>query len=69
MIIGLDTGSTTVKISVLDEKDTVIFTEYRRHFSDIKKTVYQILSEAANLLDDGMIRIAVNNPYQFYYRF
>ena len=31
--IGIDVGSTTVKMIVLDKKDNVLYKEYRRHFS------------------------------------
>ncbi len=35
--MGIDVGSTTVKVVVLDENNNTLFAEYRRHFSDIKK--------------------------------
>ena len=34
--VGLDVGSTTVKIIVMDEKLNIIHKDYRRHFSDTK---------------------------------
>ena len=34
--MGIDVGSTTVKTVVLD-RDLVVFKEYKRHFSDVKK--------------------------------
>ena len=34
--MGIDVGSTTVKVVVLDENNNTLFAEYRRHFSDIK---------------------------------
>ena len=37
--MGIDVGSTTVKVVVLDENNNTLFAEYRRHFSDIKSTV------------------------------
>ena len=42
--VGIDVGSTTVKIVVLD-KDTVVFEKYTRHFSDVKKAVKEVLIE------------------------
>ena len=36
--MGIDVGSTTVKTVILD-RDEIIFKEYRRHFSDVKKAV------------------------------
>lgn len=37
--VGIDIGSTTVKSVVMDENKNVIYTLYKRHFSDTKKTV------------------------------
>ena len=43
--IGLDVGSTTVKIAILDEKDTLVFSHYQRHFSDVQHTVSNLLQK------------------------
>ena len=37
--IGLDVGSTTVKVIVMDESLKIIYSSYERHFSDTKNTV------------------------------
>ena len=42
--IGIDIGSTTVKVVAM-EKDKILYEEYRRHFSDTKKTVHDLLEE------------------------
>lgn len=44
--VGLDVGSTTVKIVILDEKDNILYSKYQRHYSDIRKTIYDVLTEA-----------------------
>ena len=44
--MGIDIGSTTVKVVLADEKNEIAFARYRRHFSEIKKTVKDILKEA-----------------------
>ena len=49
--VGIDVGSTTVKIVVLD-KDKVIFKKYTRHFSDVKKAVKEVLIEVYENRDD-----------------
>ena len=36
--VGLDVGSTTVKIVVMNEDKEIIYKDYRRHFSDTKNT-------------------------------
>ncbi|MDR1440058.1 MAG: 2-hydroxyglutaryl-CoA dehydratase, partial [Clostridiales bacterium] len=41
--IGLDVGSTTVKTAILDESFRLIHHRYQRHFSDIRKTISELL--------------------------
>ena len=41
--IGLDVGSTTVKIVVMDSNKNTIYKDYQRHFSDTKNTVCNVL--------------------------
>lgn len=43
--IGLDVGSTTVKIAILDDKDNLVFSHYQRHFSDVQHTVSNLLQK------------------------
>ena len=44
--MGIDIGSTTVKVVLADAENKIAFSRYRRHFSEIKKTVKDILKEA-----------------------
>ncbi|MBP3708759.1 MAG: 2-hydroxyacyl-CoA dehydratase [Clostridia bacterium] len=43
--VGLDVGSTTVKIVVLDSHLNIIYQNYERHFSDTKNTVCNVLEK------------------------
>ena len=43
--LGLDVGSTTVKIVILDEVESILYCKYQRHYSDIKVTVASMLEE------------------------
>lgn len=43
--VGLDVGSTTVKIIVMDTNKNTIYKDYQRHFSDTKNTVCKVLEE------------------------
>ena len=45
--IGLDVGSTTVKVVVMDKNEETIHSSYTRHFSDTKNTVCTVLRELA----------------------
>ncbi len=44
--LGIDIGSTTVKIAILDEKDNLLFSDYQRHFANIRETLSNLLKEA-----------------------
>ncbi len=48
--MGIDIGSTTVKVVLTDDENEMVFSRYRRHFSEIQKTVMEILQEAKNEL-------------------
>lgn len=43
--IGIDVGSTTVKMVVMNNKKEILYSEYRRHFSDTKKTIKDLFNE------------------------
>ena len=45
--VGLDIGSTTIKIVVLDESKKILYSSYTRHFSDTKNTLFEVLSKLA----------------------
>ncbi|GCD11093.1 2-hydroxyacyl-CoA dehydratase [Clostridium tagluense] len=57
--VGLDVGSTTVKIVVLNQQEKIIYSKYQRHFSDIKSTIADMLYEAYNNFKDCNITIMV----------
>ncbi len=46
--IGLDVGSTTIKIIIINNQQEIIYKDYRRHFSDTKNSVCEILEEIIN---------------------
>ena len=51
-LLGIDIGSTTVKIAVLDQKNTLLFADYRRHHADIRGTLSALINEALDELGD-----------------
>jgi len=57
--VGLDIGSTTIKMVVIDSNKNIVYKNYLRHFSDIKGTVYLLFDEVSPLLKDSFIKIAV----------
>ena len=44
--LGIDIGSTTVKIAILDNTDKLIFSDYERHYANIQETVALLLQRA-----------------------
>ena len=44
--LGIDIGSTTVKIAILDEENEVLFSDYERHFANIQETLSDLLGRA-----------------------
>ncbi|MDP3387843.1 MAG: acyl-CoA dehydratase activase-related protein [Eubacteriales bacterium] len=57
--VGLDIGSTTVKIVVVDSNYNIIHKEYKRHYSDVRKTVVTIIKNAEVVLKNQRIKINV----------
>lgn len=41
--LGIDIGSTTVKIAILDSENEVLFSDYERHFANIQETLSDLL--------------------------
>lgn len=56
---GLDVGSTTVKLVVLDENDKLVYGKYQRHFSNIKNTVTELIEDACKSLSEVLMTIMV----------
>ena len=57
--VGLDVGSTTVKIVVLNNNLEVIFQDYQRHYSDTKNTICTVLEDLINKFPEYNYTIAL----------
>lgn len=57
--VGLDVGSTTVKIVVMDTELNIIYRDYQRHFSDTKNTVCNVLNTLIEKYPDYNYTIAL----------
>jgi predicted CoA-substrate-specific enzyme activase len=53
--LGIDIGSTTVKIAILDEQDHLIFSDYERHFANIQETLSNLLHKAFDTTGEIMV--------------
>ena len=56
--IGVDIGSTTVKVLAMDDSKKIVFSSYERHFSDTKKTLYNLLTKVLRQFPNDFFRIA-----------
>lgn len=54
--LGIDIGSTTVKIAVLDDDDKLLFSDYQRHFANIQQTLTDLLTQAKSALGKIQVR-------------
>ena len=57
--IGLDIGSTTVKIVVLNKDNEIVYSRYKRHYSDIKSTIIGLVLECYDNLNNINCTISV----------
>ncbi len=56
---GIDIGSTTVKLVILDKDDKIIYGQYRRHCARIQEALTELLNEALELVDDCKIKVRI----------
>lgn len=57
--LGIDIGSTTVKIAILDGDHHILFADYERHFANIQETLASLLKKAYDLLGPMDLRPAI----------
>lgn len=44
--LGIDIGSTTVKVAILDAEHRLLFSDYQRHYANIRETLSSLLQDA-----------------------
>ena len=59
--IGIDVGSTTVKIAVLDDNDNLMYGDYQRHRADIRSTIITVVKNAFDNIEQNF-SINENHP-------
>ncbi|MBQ3406802.1 MAG: 2-hydroxyglutaryl-CoA dehydratase, partial [Lachnospiraceae bacterium] len=57
--LGIDIGSTTVKIAVIDDDNTLLFSDYQRHYAEIQETAGRLIAEAYEKLGDLSVSPAI----------
>lgn len=53
--LGIDIGSTTVKIVLLDKARNILFSDYKRHFANIQETLTELLSKASDAIGNMIV--------------
>ncbi len=53
--LGIDIGSTTVKVAVIDEQHNILFSDYQRHFAKIQETLSSLLRKAKDQIRKNRI--------------
>ncbi|WP_100065712.1 2-hydroxyacyl-CoA dehydratase [Miniphocaeibacter massiliensis] len=57
--MGLDVGSTTVKLVIIDENNEIKYSVYRRHKSNVEETVREVILEAYKDFENDDITVMV----------
>jgi len=53
--MGIDIGSTTVKVAILDPDDKLVFSDYERHYANIRETLHSLVQKAYAITGDVTI--------------
>ncbi len=56
---GIDIGSTTVKLLIVDNQGEILFQDYRRHRAHTQETLAQLLEDAKERLGEISLRAAI----------
>ncbi len=57
--IGIDIGSTTVKVVVLDENNNILYKHYGRHFAKVRETTTELIDGLENMLQGNSLKLAI----------
>ena len=57
--LGIDVGSTTVKLAILDAGQKVVYSEYQRHHTDIRATISELIGNAQAAMGDQPLTVAI----------
>ena len=57
--VGIDIGSTTVKLVVLDDEDNIIYGQYKRHMANTQQTLAELLADARRTLGECELKVSI----------
>lgn len=59
LYLGIDVGSTTVKLVVIDDANNVLYQNYQRHHTDVKATARELFVDAKKAIGDASLAVAI----------
>ena len=57
--LGIDVGSTTVKLAVINDADRIVYANYQRHHTDIRATARELFEKARTVLGNASMRVSI----------
>ena len=57
--LGIDVGSTTVKLAVIDGNSNLVYANYERHHTDIRATARELFERAQRVMGNAAMRVSV----------
>ncbi|MDF2877055.1 MAG: 2-hydroxyglutaryl-CoA dehydratase [Clostridia bacterium] len=57
--VGIDIGSTTIKVVILNHQKEMVYSQYERHYADIKTKLQHILFDAYKILKDTEVTVMI----------
>ncbi|GEQ22690.1 2-hydroxyglutaryl-CoA dehydratase [Clostridium butyricum] len=58
--IGVDIGSTTIKMVVINEDEEILFKTYRRHLADIRNAFKSCIEDAGNIIKEKKLTFSIS---------
>ena len=59
--LGIDIGSTTVKVAIIDDSGSILFADYERHFANIQETLALLLKRAVEALGEMELYLCLSS--------
>ena len=59
MRLGIDVGSTTVKLVFMDDEDNIIYSRYERHMSNVFDKVEELIEKAEHEFGDTPVQAVI----------
>ena len=57
--LGIDVGSTTVKLAVIDDNDHLLYANYERHHTDVRATARDLFIKARRIIGRVPMRVSI----------